>query len=200
MRALLDAGVTVLTLTREDPQPRGRVLLDRGAGEGQMKDALRIAWREIRWEIFGDRGAIVRMSFFAVLPVIFVLSQGGRGIKRRLVVRARAPVRVFPAPYRASPSSRRPSRRRRRIGTIIPLLASPVRDIDIVVGKLIGMIVPTLGDLRGHARAVLRCFATLRYGARVGAVLPPQVLYVLVTSRSSICSRRAAGSSSSRRS
>ena len=30
-----------------------------------MRDALRIAWREFRWEIFGDRGAIVRMAFFA---------------------------------------------------------------------------------------------------------------------------------------
>src|SRR5204863_6895156 len=64
-------------------------------------------------------------------------------------------------------------------GTIIPLLASPVRDIDIVVGKLIGMIVPVLGVCVGSL-ALYYVLATLRYGTRVGAVLPPQVLYGLV--------------------
>jgi ABC-2 type transport system permease protein len=64
-------------------------------------------------------------------------------------------------------------------GTIIPLLASPVRDIDIVVGKLIGMIVPTLG-VCAATLALYYVLATLRYGARVAAVLPPQVLYGLL--------------------
>ena len=39
-----------------------------------MKYAWQIAWREIRWEIFGDRGAIFRMAIFAALPVAFVLT------------------------------------------------------------------------------------------------------------------------------
>ena len=39
-----------------------------------MKNAFRIAWREIRWEIFGDRSAVIRMGIFAVLPIAFVLT------------------------------------------------------------------------------------------------------------------------------
>jgi len=42
-----------------------------------MAKAALIAWREIRWEIFGDRGAILRTGFFAILPILFVLSNRG---------------------------------------------------------------------------------------------------------------------------
>jgi hypothetical protein len=54
-----------------------------------------------------------------------------------------------------------------------------VRDIDIVVGKLIGMIVPTLG-VCAATLALFYVLATFRYGGRVSTVLPPQVLYGLV--------------------
>jgi len=39
-----------------------------------MKNAILIARREIQWEIFGDRGAVVRMGIFAALPILFVLT------------------------------------------------------------------------------------------------------------------------------
>jgi ABC-type Na+ efflux pump permease subunit len=147
-----------------------------------MRDAVRIAWREIRWEIFGDRGSIVRMGFFAVLPVIFVLSQpAGRGNdfnNASLFVLA-LQCAFFPALSGVALIASTFTQEKEN-GTIIPLLASPVRDIDIVVGKLIGMIIPTLA-VCAATLALYYVLATLRYGgARVSAVLPPQVLYGLV--------------------
>ena len=145
-----------------------------------MRDAMRIAWREIRWEIFGDRGAVVRMGFFAILPVIFVLSQpgGGRGFNDASLFVLALQCAFFPALSGVALIASTFTQEKEN-GTIIPLLASPVRDIDIVVGKLIGMIVPTLG-VCAATLALYYVLATLRYGARVSAVLPPQVLYGLV--------------------
>ena len=143
-----------------------------------MRDAVRIAWREIRWEIFGDRGAIVRMGFFAVLPVIFVLSQGGRNANDASLFVLALQCAFFPALSGVALIASTFTQEKEN-GTIIPLLASPVRDIDIVVGKLIGMIIPTLG-VCAATLALYYLLATLRYGARVGVVLPPQVLYGLV--------------------
>lgn len=143
-----------------------------------MKDALRIAWREIRWEIFGDRGSIVRMGLFAILPVIFVLSEGGRGINNASLFVLALQCAFFPALSGVALIASTFTQEKEN-GTIIPLLASPVRDIDIVVGKLIGMIIPTLG-ICAATLALYYVLATLRYGARVSVALPPQVLYALV--------------------
>jgi len=143
-----------------------------------MRDAMRIAWREIRWEIFGDRGAIVRMGFFAVLPVIFILSQGGRGTNDASLFVLALQCAFFPALSGVALIASTFTQEKEN-GTIIPLLASPVRDIDIVVGKLIGMIVPTLG-VCAATLALYYVLATLRYGSRVGAALPPQILFSLL--------------------
>src|SRR5207247_7860567 len=65
-------------------------------------------------------------------------------------------------------------------GTIIPLLASPVRDIDIVVGKLIGMIVPVLGVCVGSL-ALYYAIGSAEFGAdRVATALPLTTMYALV--------------------
>jgi hypothetical protein len=61
-------------------------------------------------------------------------------------------------------------------GTIIPLLASPVRDIDIVVGKLLGMIIPVFTLCVGSI-ALYYVLASAQYGTeRVSAALPPEEL------------------------
>jgi ABC-type Na+ efflux pump permease subunit len=143
-----------------------------------MRDALRIAWREIRWEIFGDRGAIVRMSFFAVLPVLFILAERGQNFSNAAVFTLALQCAFFPALSGVALIASTFTQEKEN-GTIIPLLASPVRDIDIVVGKLVGMILPTL-LVCAATLALYYVLATLRYGARVGNVLPPQVLYALV--------------------
>src|SRR5262249_14423759 len=65
-------------------------------------------------------------------------------------------------------------------GTLIPLLASPVRDIDIVIGKLVGMIIPVL-SLCIASVALYSGLATSEYGiTRVSRVLSPEILYALI--------------------
>ena len=143
-----------------------------------MRDAMRIAWREIRWEIFGDRGAIIRMGFFAVLPVLLILSNGGRGFNDASLFVLALQCAFFPALSGVALIASTFTQEKEN-GTIIPLLASPVRDIDIVVGKLVGMIVPTLG-VCAATLALYYVLATVRFGTRVADVLPPQILYSLV--------------------
>jgi ABC-type Na+ efflux pump permease subunit len=141
---------------------------------------MRIAWREIRWEIFGDRGAIIRMGFFAVLPVIFILSSppGGRGFNDASIFVLGLQCAFFPALSGVALIASTFTQEKEN-GTIIPLLASPVRDIDIVVGKLIGMIIPTLG-VCAATLALYYVLATLRYGSRVAVALPPHILFSLL--------------------
>src|SRR5436305_1573 len=65
-------------------------------------------------------------------------------------------------------------------GTLVPLLAAPIRDFDIVLGKLIGMVVPVMVACvvtlaAGYA------LAAYRYGAaRVAQVLTLELLYAIV--------------------
>ncbi|HEY3218457.1 MAG TPA: ABC transporter permease [Candidatus Limnocylindria bacterium] len=143
-----------------------------------MTNALRIAWREIRWEIFGDRGAIGRLGLFAILPVLFILSQRGQNFSNAALFTLALQSTLFPALSGVALIASTFTQEKEN-GTIIPLLAAPVRDIDIVVGKLIGMIVPTLAVCLGTL-TISYVLAWLRYGPRVATALPPTVLYALV--------------------
>ncbi|HUQ42718.1 MAG TPA: hypothetical protein VM052_09465, partial [Candidatus Limnocylindrales bacterium] len=86
-----------------------------------MSDALRIAWREIRWEIFGDRGAVVRMSFFAILPILFVFAERGRPNDASIFVLA-LQCAFFPALSGVALIASTFTQEKEN-GTIIPLLA-----------------------------------------------------------------------------
>src|SRR6266540_4635112 len=111
-----------------------------------MSKAALIAWREIRWEIFGDRGAVLRTGFFALLPAIFVLAErnAAAGPRSDLALLALALQSAFFPALSGVALIASTFTQEKENGTIIPLLASPVRDMDIVVGKLIGMIGPVM--------------------------------------------------------
>jgi ABC-2 type transport system permease protein len=141
-----------------------------------------IAWREIRWEVFLDRASLLRTGVFVVIPLFFVLSNRGiapgsagdvtlLGLALQSVFfPALSGVALIAATFAAEKEN----------GTLVPLLAAPIRDFDIVLGKLIGMVVPVM----------IACLVTLaagyalaayRYGtARVGHVLTPELLYAMV--------------------
>ena len=143
-----------------------------------MRNALRIAWREIRWELFGDRGAVLRIGIFAILPVAFVLTSGRNPNNGALFALALQSA-LFPALSGVALIASTFTQEKEN-GTIIPLLASPLRDIDIVVGKLLGMVGPVLAICCGSL-ALFYVLAISRFGAaRVAAALPPQLLYALV--------------------
>ncbi len=144
-----------------------------------MKDALRIAWREIRWEIFGDRGAILRMGVFALLPIAFVISNRGSRMNDLALFTLALQSALFPALSGVALIASTFTSEKEN-GTIIPLLAAPVRDMDIVVGKLLGMVIPVLTLCIGSI-ALYYVLASAQYGAeRVREALPPELLYALV--------------------
>lgn len=144
-----------------------------------MRNALRIAWREIRWEIFGDRGAIGRMGVFAILPIVFVLTNRGARTNDLAIFSLALQSALFPALSGVALIASTFTQEKEN-GTIIPLLASPVRDIDIVVGKLLGMIGPVFTLCVGSI-ALFYVLASAQFGAtRVRASLPPETVYALV--------------------
>jgi ABC-type Na+ efflux pump permease subunit len=140
-----------------------------------------IAWREIRWEIYGDRGAVIRTGFFALLPILFVMS--GRGVpggpnEISLIVLALQST-LIPALSGVALIASTFTQEKEN-GTLVPLLASPVRDIDIVVGKLLGMVGPVMLICAGSL-AVFYVLGSFLFGTtRLAAALPPQILFALL--------------------
>ncbi len=144
-----------------------------------MRNALLIAWREIRWEIFGDRGAIGRMGIFAILPIVFVLTNRGARVNELALFSLGLQSALFPALSGVALIASTFTQEKEN-GTIIPLLASPVRDMDIVVGKLLGMIGPVFTLCVGSI-ALFYVLASAQFGAtRVRLALPPELMYALV--------------------
>src|SRR2546427_6214323 len=147
-----------------------------------MGKAALIAWREIRWEIYGDRGAILRTGFFALLPVLFVLAERNSRPSpqsdlalftlalQSALIPALSGVALIASTFTQEKEN----------GPLVPLLASPVRDIDIVVGKLLGMVGPVMVICTGSL-AVYYVLASALFGAaRVREALPPQILFALL--------------------
>lgn len=144
-----------------------------------MRNAVRIAWREVRWEIFGDRSAVLRMAIFAVLPIAFVLTNRSQRIGEIGILLLALQSVLFPALSGVALISSTFTQEKEN-GTIIPLLASPVRDMDIVVGKLVGMLLPVM-SLCVASVVLFYVLASGQYGAsRVAAALPPEMLYAII--------------------
>jgi ABC-type Na+ efflux pump permease subunit len=140
-----------------------------------------IAWREIRWEIFGDRGAVIRTGFFALLPILFVMTgRGTRGGPNDLAILVLALQSTLIPALSGVALIASTFTQEKENGTLVPLLASPVRDIDIVVGKLLGMIAPVMLICAGSL-AVFYVLGSFLFGAgRVAEALPGQILFALL--------------------
>jgi len=141
-----------------------------------------IAWREIRWEVFLDRASLLRTGVFIVIPLFFVISN--RGIAsgpqgdatliglalQSVFFPALSGVALIAATFSAEKEN----------GTLVPLLAAPIRDFDIVLGKLVGMVVPVMVAVVVTLAAGY-VLAAYRYGAdRVAHALTPELLYALL--------------------
>jgi ABC-type Na+ efflux pump permease subunit len=141
-----------------------------------------IAWREIRWEIFGDRGAILRTGIFAILPIFFVLSNrsstlGGSADLAVLLLALQSA--LIPALSGVALISSTFTQEKEN-GTLVPLLAAPVRDMDIVVGKLLGMVGPVMVICTGSL-AVYYVLGSVIYGTvRMQRTLPVEILYAIL--------------------
>jgi ABC-type Na+ efflux pump permease subunit len=65
-------------------------------------------------------------------------------------------------------------------GTLVPLLAAPIRDMDIVIGKLLGMVGPVMTICAGSL-GLYYVLGALIYGvARIQRVLPAEILYAIL--------------------
>jgi ABC-type Na+ efflux pump permease subunit len=140
-----------------------------------------IAWREIRWEIYGDRGAVIRTGFFALLPILFVLSgRGAQGGPNDIAMLALALQSALIPALSGVALIASTFTQEKENGTLVPLLASPVRDLDIVVGKLFGMAGPVMLICAGSL-SVFYVLGSLLYGAaRVRSALPPEILFAIL--------------------
>lgn len=146
-----------------------------------MGKAALIAWREIRWEIFGDRGAVIRTGFFALLPILFVMSGRGGGGPNDLAILVLALQSALIPALSGVALIASTFTQEKESGTLVPLLASPVRDMDIVVGKLLGMVGPVMVICAGSL-GVFYVLGSFVYGpARVQHALPPGTLFALLT-------------------
>ena len=141
-----------------------------------------IAWREIRWEVFLDRASLLRMSVFVIIPMLLIFSNrripAGSGGDLTLAALAAQSV-FFPALSGVALIAATFTAEKEN-GTLVPLLAAPIRDFDIVLGKLVGMVIPVMTTCAVTLAAAYG-LASFRYGAaRVASALTPEVLYAIL--------------------
>ncbi|MDP9264522.1 MAG: ABC transporter permease subunit [Chloroflexota bacterium] len=142
-----------------------------------MRKAWTVAWREIV-DTFSDRGALLRSLFFAALPVLLLLvNRGGRPNTTLIVVFA-VQAALLPAASAVNAAAGSFAGEK-EAQTLIPLLAAPIRDVDIVAGKFAAAAVPAT-VLSWIAMTVYYVAARGLYGATlVAAALPPTLLFGL---------------------
>ncbi len=138
-----------------------------------MRKALMLAWREIK-EQYSDRGSIIRALFLTALPIVLIQinrGQGGRGPDAIIIVFA-LQAALLPAAT-AINSAAGSFAAEKEAQTIVPLLAAPIRDIDIVAGKLIAVLVPAAA-ISALSLVAFYAAATANFGAaRIERVLTP---------------------------
>jgi ABC-type transport system involved in multi-copper enzyme maturation permease subunit len=141
-----------------------------------------IAWREIRWEVFLDRSSLLRTAIFIVVPIFFIFSNRGlaRGAAGDATLIGLALQSVFFPSLAGVSLIAATFTAEKENGTLVPLLAAPIRDFDIVLGKLVGMIVPVMVAC-ALTLAAAYALASYRYGiGRVARVFTPEFLYALL--------------------
>jgi len=138
-----------------------------------------LARREIV-EQYSDRGAAFRALFFVALPIALIFlnrSTGGRNPDPILLIFA-LQAALLPAATAVNAAAGSFAAEK-DAQTIVPLLAAPIRDIDIVAGKLMAVLLPAAG-LAIVSLAAYYTAASIVFGEeRVGRLLTPTTLYGL---------------------
>lgn len=147
-----------------------------------MRKAWSVAWREIRWEILGDRGSLLRQGIFCLVPLLLIISSRGDAAGPRLdrtILILAAQSALLPAISGVALIASTFSLEKEN-GTLVLLLAAPIHDLDIVAGKLIGMLVPvTLVSIASLAVAYLA--GMWAWGvAEVQRALTVEILYAII--------------------
>ena len=136
--------------------------------------ALLLARREIV-EQYSDRASIVRALFLIALPIVFIQLNRTQGAPDTVILVFALQAGLLPAAT-AINAAAGSFAAEKEAQTLVPLLAAPIRDMDIVAGKLLGVMGPAA------ALSIVSLFtyfaaASQRFGAgRVAQVLDPLTL------------------------
>ena len=134
--------------------------------------ALILARREIV-EQYSDRASILRGLVLIALPIVIIqLNRSAAGAPNALILTFALQAALLPAAT-AINAAAGSFAAEKEAQTLVPLLAAPISDIEIVAGKLIGVMVPA-AVLSIVSLLTYYAAATQRFGAsRVGEVLDP---------------------------
>jgi len=138
-----------------------------------------LARREIV-EQYSDRGAAFRALFFVALPIALIFLNRGTGGRSPdpilLIFALQAALLPTATAINAAAGS---FAAEKEAQTLVPLLAAPIRDIDIVAGKLMAVLLPAAG-LAIVSLAAYYTAASVVFGQeRVERLLTPTTLYGL---------------------
>lgn len=143
-----------------------------------MKKALLLARREII-EQYSDRGAVLRALFFVALPVGLIAFNRGGGRSPDVLIFLFAVQAALLPTATAINAAAGSFAAEKEAQTLVPLLAAPIRDIDIVAGKLMGVLVPAAG-LSIVSLAAYYVAASVIFGEeRIAQLLVPTTLFGL---------------------
>jgi ABC-type Na+ efflux pump permease subunit len=143
-----------------------------------VRKALLLARREIV-EQYSDRGALLRALFFIALPIALIqLNRGGGRTNDAFILIFALQAALLPTATAINAAAG--SFAAEKEGqTLVPLLAAPIRDIDIVAGKLLAIIAPAAG-LAVVSLLTYDAAASFVFGQqRVERLLTPTTLYGL---------------------
>ena len=134
--------------------------------------ALILARREIV-EQYSDRAALVRALFLIALPIAFIqLNRSAAAPPDTFILLFALQAALLPAAT-AINAAAGSFAAEKEAQTLVPLLAAPIRDLEIVAGKLIGVMVPA-AVLSIVSMLTYHLAASQRFGAaRIAQVLDP---------------------------
>jgi ABC-type Na+ efflux pump permease subunit len=143
-----------------------------------VKKALLLARREII-EQYSDRGAVFRALFFIALPVGLIAVNRGGGRSPDILILIFALQAALLPTATAINAAAGSFAAEKEAQTLVPLLAAPIHDIDIVAGKLGGVLVPAAG-LSVVSLAAYYVAASVIFGEeRIARLLVPATLFGL---------------------
>ena len=144
-----------------------------------MRKALLLARREIIAQ-YSDRGAAFRALFFVALPIVLtLLNRGSNGRSPDIVVLIFALQAALLPTATAINAAAGSFAAEKEAQTLVPLLAAPIRDIDIVAGKLLAVVAPAAALAVVSLTAYDITAAAVFGQDRIANLLTPVTLYGL---------------------
>ena len=137
--------------------------------------ALALARREIV-EQYSDRSSILRALFLIALPIVLIqVNRSAANSPDAFIFIFALQAALLPAAT-AINAAAGSFAAEKEAQTLVPLLAAPIGDLEIVAGKLIGVLIPAAA-LSSVSLAIFYAAASQRFGAtRIAALLDPTTM------------------------